>query len=328
MDRDNRWERTAQAFATIAHGEGSCATTAMGAIASAYAEGTTDEFIQPTVIAPRGRPPATITPGDVAIAFNFRSDRMRQLTAALTESGFVEFDRGGWAPDVPIFTLTRYDADLPATVVFPPHDVVMPLARVISDAGLTQFHCAETEKYPHVTYFLNGGREDPFLGETRVVVPSPRVATYDQKPEMSAAAVSDAVVAAIESRAHRFIVVNFANCDMVGHSGVFAATVAAVETVDTCLARVIAATHRAGGVALVTADHGNAEVMIDPVSGGPMTAHTTNPVPAILVTPEDHPARHGSLRPDGVLSAIGPTVLDLLRVALPSDMSTPSLIAP
>ena len=326
MDRDNRWERTLLAFDAIANGRGLTATTPASAILDANANGATDEFIPPTVITSDGTSPWSITPGDVVLEFNFRSDRMRQLTAALSEPDFVGFDRGGWRPNVPILTLTRYDADLSATVIFPPHDVVTPLARAISEAGLAQFHCAETEKYPHVTYFLNGGREDPFPGETRVVVPSPHVATYDMQPEMSAATVTERVVTAITSGQFPFIVVNFANCDMVGHTGVFAAAVAAVETVDACLAQVVDATLVARGVALVTADHGNAEVMVDPLSGGPMTAHTTNPVPVILVTPLDHPAQDHALRHDGNLSAIAPTVLELLNVPIPEAMTTPSLL--
>jgi 2,3-bisphosphoglycerate-independent phosphoglycerate mutase len=222
--------------------------------------------------------------------------------------------------------MTRYEVGLPVTVAFEPHDVVTPLARVVSDAGLQQFHCAETEKYAHVTFFFNGGREAPFPGEQRELIPSPKVATYDLQPSMSANGVADAVVAAIESKEHAFVIVNFANCDMVGHTGVFSAAVAAVETVDGCLDRVLSAVLSAGGVALVTADHGNAEEMIDRVTGGPMTAHTTNPVPVVLVTPEDHLLRHTVLRTDGILSGLAPTVLSLMGLAVPADMTTPSLL--
>jgi 2,3-bisphosphoglycerate-independent phosphoglycerate mutase len=205
-------------------------------------------------------------------------------------------------------------------------DVVNPLARVVSEAGLTQLHAAETEKYPHVTFFLNGGREDPFPGEERALIPSPKVATYDLQPAMSAPEVTDRVVDAIVGGRYDLIVVNFANGDMVGHTGVFDAAVSAIEVVDACLARVVTATLAAGGAALVTADHGNAEEMIDPVSGAPMTAHTTNPVPVILVTPEESALRHVALRVDGRLAAVAPTLLHLLGIAAPIEMTEPSLV--
>ena len=206
-------------------------------------------------------------------------------------------------------------------------DVVYPLARVISEAGYAQLHAAETEKYPHVTFFFNGGQEEAFPGEERILVPSPKVATYDLQPEMSAEPLTDAVVAAIASGGYRFVIVNFANGDMVGHTGVLPAAIRAVETVDTSLGRIVAATLAMGGVVLVTADHGNAEEMIHPVTGAPMTAHTTNPVPVVLVSPEDSPLRHAALRMDGRLASVAPTILQLLGVAAPSDMTEPSLLA-
>jgi 2,3-bisphosphoglycerate-independent phosphoglycerate mutase len=224
--------------------------------------------------------------------------------------------------------MTRYEEGLPVEVAFPPKDVEHPVARVVGEAGLKQFHAAETEKYPHVTFFFNGGREEPFPGEERALVPSPKVATYDLQPEMSASGVTDAVVAAIESGRFDFIIVNFANCDMVGHTGVFEAAVKAVETADTSLGRVLAAIEAAGGVALVTADHGNAEQMIDAATGGPMTAHTTNPVPIILFAPSDDALRHASLRQGAVLSSVAPTVLDLLGIPAPETMDQASLILP
>jgi 2,3-bisphosphoglycerate-independent phosphoglycerate mutase len=220
-----------------------------------------------------------------------------------------------------VLTMTRYEEGLPVRVLFEPHDVVNPLARVISDAGLRQFHCAETEKYPHVTFFVNGGREDPFPGEERTMIPSPKVATYDLQPEMSAIPVADATIAAISSGAYAFVIVNFANCDMVGHTGDFDATVTAVETVDTQLGRVLETVERSGGTALVIADHGNAEEMIDEATGGPMTAHTTNPVPCVLVGCPNVQLREGS-----VLSAVAPTLLKLLGIDLPPEMTTRSLI--
>jgi 2,3-bisphosphoglycerate-independent phosphoglycerate mutase len=222
--------------------------------------------------------------------------------------------------------MARYEEGLPVDVAFPPMDVVNPLARVVSEAGMAQFHSAETEKYPHVTFFLNGGREAPFPGEDRRLVPSPKVPTYDLQPEMSAMAVTDAVVAAIASGAYRLIVVNYANGDMVGHTGVFAAAVTAIETVDACLARVIAATLATNGVALVTADHGNAEEMIVRETGAPMTAHTTNPVPVVLVAPDASPLRHAPLRPVSRLASVAPTLLELLGLPAPPEMTEPSLL--
>jgi 2,3-bisphosphoglycerate-independent phosphoglycerate mutase len=325
MDRDRRWERTRQAYDALVDGIGAEAASAAEALSRAYAEGITDEFIPPTVIA-NGAAPAMILPGDSAIFFNFRADRGRQLAEALVGETFAGWERGARLPDLHLVTLSRYEEGLPAAVAFAPHDVINPLARVVSEAGMTQFHAAETEKYAHVTFFLNGGREAPFPGEDRLLVPSPKVATYDLQPEMSAPAVADAVVEAILSGRYHLIVVNFANPDMVGHTGIFAAAVRAVETVDGCLARVIAATLAVDGVALVTADHGNAEEMIDRESGEPMTAHTTNPVPVVLVAPESSPPRRAALRQDGRLAAVAPTLLQLLGLAPPSEMTEPSLL--
>jgi 2,3-bisphosphoglycerate-independent phosphoglycerate mutase len=210
-------------------------------------------------------------------------------------------------------------------VIFEEKDIDLPLARVISEAGLTQLHVAETEKYAHVTFFLNGGREEPFAGEDRVLIPSPKVATYDLQPEMSAAGVCAAVVDAIEGGRYRFIVVNFANGDMVGHTGVIPAVVKAIETVDACLGQIVGAVHATWGTALVIADHGNAEEEIDPLTGGPMTAHTTNPVPCILVTPDSSDYRHIDLRSNAALSSVAPTILELLGLDPPSSMTSPSL---
>jgi 2,3-bisphosphoglycerate-independent phosphoglycerate mutase len=229
-------------------------------------------------------------------------------------------------PGLHLVTLARYEERLPAEVAFPPMDVVHPLARVISEAGLAQLHAAETEKYPHVTFFFNGGREAPYAGEQRVLIPSPKVATYDLQPEMSAPQLTDAVVAAIASGAFHFVIVNFANGDMVGHTGVLPAAILAVEAADAALGRIVAATLEQGGVALVTADHGNAEEMIDIATGGPMTAHTTNPVPVVLVAPEESPLRHVQLRTDGRLAAVAPTVLQFLGVPAPPDMTEPLLL--
>jgi 2,3-bisphosphoglycerate-independent phosphoglycerate mutase len=325
MDRDRRWDRTRRAYDAIVHGEGERAASAAEVVERAYAAGITDEFIPPTVI-DGGRGPATIAPGDSVIFFNFRADRGRQLSEALVGEGFGGWERGPRVPELHLVTMTRYEEGLPAEVAFAPMDVVNPLARVDSEAGLTQLHTAETEKYPHVTFFLNGGREEPFPGEDRLLIPSPKVATYDLQPEMSARAVTDAVVSGIESGLYRLIVVNYANGDMVGHTGVLPAVVSAIETVDACLARVIAATLAADGVALVTADHGNAEEMIDSATGTPLTAHTTNPVPVILVAPDSSPYRRAPLRQDGRLAAIAPTVLRLLGLPVPPAMTEPPLV--
>nr|MBA2248313.1 2,3-bisphosphoglycerate-independent phosphoglycerate mutase [Chloroflexia bacterium] len=326
MDRDHRWERTSAAFHAIVHGKGHRADDATSAVTSAYERGRTDEFIEPLVLPDSVGGLTQLKSPDVVIFFNFRSDRGRQLTEALSVTDFAHFDRGDYEPPAMIVTLTTYDATLPVEVAFPPHDVEVPLAKAISDAGMTQLHTAETEKYAHVTFFLNGGREAPFPGEDRLLVPSPKVATYDLQPEMSAFAVRLGVVVSIAAGTHDFIIVNFANCDMVGHTGVFDAAVRAVETVDGCLGTILEALRSADGTALVTADHGNAEVMIDLVSGGPFTAHTTNPVPVVLVAPDDHPLRHAALRTDGVLSAVAPTILQLLGITPPIDMTQASLI--
>jgi 2,3-bisphosphoglycerate-independent phosphoglycerate mutase len=325
MDRDHRWQRTQRAYDAIVHGRGERAGSAEEAVSRAYAAGITDEFIPPTVI-DDGSGPATIRPGDSVIFFNFRADRGRQLSEALVGEAFGGWERGPRIPGVHLVTMARYEEGLEAEIAFAPMDVTNPLARVVSEAGLAQFHAAETEKYPHVTFFLNGGREEPFPGESRVLIPSPKVATYDLQPEMNAPELTDAVVGAIESRQYHLIVVNYANGDMVGHTGVFAAAVAAIETVDACLARVIAATLNQDGVALVTADHGNAEEMIDRETGAPMTAHTTNPVPVVLVTPDDHRLRHAPLRQGGRLSAVAPTMLNLMEIAVPDSMTEPALI--
>ncbi|MGE3798746.1 MAG: 2,3-bisphosphoglycerate-independent phosphoglycerate mutase, partial [Thermomicrobiales bacterium] len=327
MDRDKRWERTKLAYDVMTLGSGPSYTSAGAAIEASYRAGVTDEFILPCSIVPPGSDPVTIGPDDSVIFFNFRADRGRQLVQALVLPDFEGFERESDLSDsLRLTTITRYQEGLPVAVAFEPHDVEMPLARVVSEAGLQQFHTAETEKYAHVTFFLNGGREEPFPGEVRNLVPSPKVATYDLQPEMSASGVTDGVVAAIESGDYAFIVVNFANGDMVGHTGVFEAAKTAVETVDACLGRIITALTESGGSAIVTADHGNSEELIDLVTGGPMTAHTLNPVPCVLITPESSPFRHATLRQDGVLANIAPTLLQLMRLPQPAQMTEPSLI--
>lgn len=326
MDRDHRWERTQKAFDAIAHAIGTPAASAHEAIRQSYDAGVTDEFINPAVILDPDGNRHTVGEHDEFIFWNFRSDRGRQLSQALTTVEFGSFDRGGYTPDHPMTTMTTYEESLPVTVAFPSEDVEFPLARAVSEAGKTQFHTAETEKYPHVTFFINGGREEPFPGESRRLVPSPKVATYDLQPEMSAPEVCDGVVEAIESGQYDVIIVNFANGDMVGHTGVIPAVIKAIETVDACVGRIVEALTAAGGIGIFTADHGNAEEEIDIETGGPMTAHTTNPVPLILVAADDHPYRHATLRTDGVLSALAPTVLQLAGVPIPEAMTQQSLI--
>lgn len=328
MDRDRRWERIHKAYAALVDGAGPTAQSAGEALEAAYGAGITDEFLPPTAIVAEGRPVATIQPGDAVIFTNFRNDRARELTHALLDPAFDGFPRARGPLSLEYVTMVEYDPVFArwAKVAFAPHDVTAPLASVIAGHDLTQFHCAETEKYPHVTFFFNGGAEAPFQGEARTLIPSPKVATYDLQPEMSGPEVALAVVKALESHKYDFAIVNFANPDMVGHTGVLSAAIAACETVDSCAGDVVAATLRAGGVALVTADHGNAEVMIDELTGGPFTAHTTSPVPVWLIAPEDDPLRHASLRPGGRLADVAPTLLGLLRLPAPAAMTGTSLI--
>lgn len=329
MDRDRRWDRTKLAYEAMVGGEGPRAASAEEAVRRSYDEGITDEFIVPTVIVrPDDTPVATVQGGDSAVFFNFRTDRPRQLVRAFVQPDFDAFDRGPRIPDLDFVTMTEYEKGLPIPAAFPAEDVTMPLARVLSERGLTQLHAAETEKYAHVTFFFNGGREEPFPGEDRILIPSPReVGTYDHKPEMSAPGVTDETVAAIEAGKYDFVLVNFANADMVGHTGVMSAAIQAVETVDWAVGQVVAAVERRSGVTLITADHGNAEQMIDEETGGPYTAHSVCfPVPFILV-PDSHPELAGAhLRSGGKLADVAPTVLQLLGIAPPPDMTGTSLL--
>lgn len=348
MDRDKRWERTGRAYTALVAGQGETANDARAAITQAYARGESDEFVVPTVIVQNHVPIATIQRGDAVIFTNFRPDRGRQLTRALVlpdlneqiqrhyakqkEEGqqlpAVVWQRERLLEDLHMVTLTQYERNLPVRVAFPPRPVRDPLAAVVSAAGRRQFHVAETEKYPHVTFFLNGGREEPFPGEDRVLVPSPKVATYDLQPEMSAAQVTAELISAVQRDQYDFIVVNYANPDMVGHTGSIPAVVRACETVDACMAQVVPAVLERGGVVLIIADHGNAEQMIDPESGGPHTAHTTNPVPCILVAAPGLGLGPGevSLREGGRLADLAPTLLDLLGLTPADDMTGVSLI--
>jgi 2,3-bisphosphoglycerate-independent phosphoglycerate mutase len=308
MDRDQRWDRTQRAFDAIINGTGELADDPVEAVRRSYERGITDEFIEPVVVT--GRPRLDLA-RDSAIFFNFRPDRARQLVMKLIEAG------------ADITTMTRYAANLEVPVVLPEQKVEETLAQVLAEHGVRQLHVAETEKYAHVTYFFNGGREQEWSGETRVLVPSPRdVPSYDHKPEMSAGEVTERLVQELDRDGYAFAVVNLANPDMVGHTGSIPATVKAVETVDACLGKIVAAVAAKGGVALVTADHGNAEQMLETDGTSPHTAHTTNPVPLIVTDPEV------TLRDTGELSELAPTVLDFLGFDEPLQMTQKGLITP
>ncbi len=317
MDRDNRWERVEKAYSAIVYGEGVRSDDAAAAVERSYAENITDEFVLPTVVNPEG----TMKSGDSVIFFNFRPDRARELTRTFVDPDFAGFVRKDGFFPLHYVCMTQYDATMPnVTVAFHPQSLANTFGQYISDKGLTQLRIAETEKYAHVTFFFNGGVETVYPGEDRVLIPSPKVATYDLQPPMSAPEVTDAVVEKIESDKYDVIVLNFANCDMVGHTGVFAAAVEAVETVDTGVGRVVEAVNKLGGVCLITADHGNADQMYEP-DGSPFTAHTTNPVPFIVTgLPE------AKLRETGCLADIAPTMLKLLKLPQPEEMTGKSLI--
>lgn len=315
MDRDRRWDRTKLAYDAMVHGTGTPVEHPVLAVQAAYQRGETDEFIKPLVHHRNGRPVAVMQDGDGVLFFNYRSDRMRQIVTVLTQENFEEFDRGSRSRLFAV-TMTQYDQTLPIPQAFPPFSLARILAQVLAEQGRTQFRTAETEKYPHVTYFFNGGHEPPYPGEERRLVPSQRVATYDLAPEMSARGITDVLCRTIETGEHDFLLCNYANADMVGHTGVLPAVIKAVETVDGCLARVLSSADKAGCSVLVTADHGNSEMMIDPVSGGVHTAHTTNPVPFVAVG-----AQAASLRAGGSLRDVAPTVLRLLGLEPPADMT-------
>jgi 2,3-bisphosphoglycerate-independent phosphoglycerate mutase len=322
MDRDGRWDRTARAYEVVAGGSEACAPDAVGYIRGQYESGITDEFLPPVSICSDTQGPVRIADGDSVVLFNFRPDRARQMTHALVDSHFGQFERSRVPRDLHCVTMTEYERGLPVRIAYPPEEVRNPLAEVVSRSGARQFHVAETEKYAHVTYFINGGREAPFDGEERLLVPSPKhVPTYELAPEMSAAPVTDAVVEHIRAGGESLIVVNYANPDMVGHTGDFAATVRACQTVDSCLRRVVDAALEAGGAALVTADHGNAEHKIDPETGDALTAHTTNPVPVVLAG-----MGAGALREGGGLCDVAPTVLQAMGLPQPAEMTGRSLI--
>jgi len=321
MDRDQRWERTGRAYAAYVRGEGQRAADAGSAIQASYAAGKTDEFVEPTVITDAaGAPVGCIQDGDGLIFFNFRPDRARQIIRCFTGTAPAAADQPRVKLDV--VCMTQYDASIPAPVAFPPESVDNPVGEVVSKAGLRQLRIAETEKYAHVTYFFNGGRETAFEGEERALIPSPKVATYDQQPEMSAKGITDELLRRLlESNPYDLVVLNFANPDMVGHTGVLEATIQALEVVDACTGRIVERVRALGGITLITGDHGNAEQMID-ADGGPLTAHTTNPVHLILV---DDNRRSAHLR-DGIFADVAPTMLGLLGLGVPSEMTGTSLL--
>jgi 2,3-bisphosphoglycerate-independent phosphoglycerate mutase len=325
MDRDKRWDRVALAYAAMVKGEGFKAASGLQAVTDAYGRGENDEFAKPTVVVNGGGEPlARVRDGDAILFFNFRSDRAREITRAFTQEGFKDFDA---APRPRLSTyvcMTRYDETFTLPVAFGPDQPTEIFPELVSRAGLKQLRCAETEKYAHVTFFFNGGREVQFQGEDRILVPSPRdVKTYDEKPEMSAREVTDKLVPAILSRQYAFILANFANPDMVGHTGILEAAVKAVKVVDECVGRLWAAASQAGMALLVTADHGNCELMVDPVTGQPHTAHTLGPVPFILADPD---FRGAKLRREGVLADVAPTALQVMGLPQPKEMKGLGLV--
>ena len=319
MDRDRRWDRTQRAYDALTCGVGRTARQARTLIDESYAAGVTDEFIEPgVVIDTAGQPLGSLADGDAVVLFNFRADRVRQLTRALAHADFDGFERRA-RPRVHCTTMTEYDATFELPVAFPPAALSASLADVLAGRGLSNLRLAETEKYAHVTYFFNCGEERPYQGEDRILVPSPKVPTYDLQPEMSAAGITAQLVADVDAGRHRVIICNFANADMVGHTGKLDAAVAAVSTLDRCLTEIVTAVERAGGTVVLTADHGNAEQMWDAERREPHTAHTCNPVPIVLVQRELR-GRGYALR-DGSLRDVAPTMLGILGVAPPAAMT-------
>ena len=317
MDRDNNWDRVEKAYSAMVYGEGVESCCAVKAIGDSYANEVTDEFVLPTVINKEG----TVKPNDSVVFFNFRPDRAREITRTFVDPDFKGFERKNGFFPVKFVCFTQYDATMPnVSVAFKPQSLVNTLGEYISSKNMTQLRIAETEKYAHVTFFFNGGVEKVYEGEDRILVNSPKVATYDLQPEMSAYEVTDKCVAAIESGKYDMIILNFANCDMVGHTGIFEAAVKAVEAVDECVGKVTDAIAKLGGVSLITADHGNADKMFDE-DGSPFTAHTTNPVPFCVV---GYPCK---LREGGRLADIAPTMLEIMGLEQPAEMNGESIIS-
>lgn len=316
MDRDNRWERVEKAYAAMVYGEGVAADCPVCAVKKSYEDGVTDEFVVPAVV----KGGAVIEPEDSVIFYNFRPDRAREITRTLVDPDFKGFERRNGFFPLTYVCMTQYDATMPnVEIAFKPQTLVNTMGEYMSSLGMKQLRIAETEKYAHVTFFYNGGVEKQYDGEDRILVKSPAVATYDLQPEMSAYEVTDKLLAAIESNKYDVIILNYANCDMVGHTGVFEAAVAAVEAVDTCVGKIVSAIRAKDGVAIITADHGNADKMIDE-DGEPFTAHTTNPVPFCVI------GYDCTLREGGVLADIAPTMLRILNLPQPEEMSGKSII--
>ncbi|HEV8337752.1 MAG TPA: 2,3-bisphosphoglycerate-independent phosphoglycerate mutase [Candidatus Polarisedimenticolia bacterium] len=323
MDRDNRWDRTEKAYRAIVRRQGEEYDSAEAAIETQYGRGVTDEFLLPSVIRIRGDASlGAVRDGDGVLFFNFRADRARQLTRAFIEDGFDRFDRDP-RPRLSAFAgMTRYDRTFAIPAVFPPQNVEGSFGQALSAAAMPQLRLAETEKYAHVTFFFNGGEERAYAGEERILVPSQKVATYDLKPEMSAAEIARELIRKVGEKKDLVVILNFANCDMVGHTGVYPATVAAVETVDRCVGQVVGAIQEKGGTAIITADHGNAEQMVDEATGEPHTAHTTNPVRLLAVSER---LKGKKLREEGLLADVAPTLLEILELEAPTQMEGRSL---
>jgi 2,3-bisphosphoglycerate-independent phosphoglycerate mutase len=321
MDRDKRWDRVQTAYDLLTEGKADYhASNAMAGLTLAYERGETDEFVKATTIYAEDKQPITVQDGDCVIFMNFRADRAREITQAFIDKDFHGFTRAVW-PNVNFVTLTEYDATFAVPIAFPPERLDNLLGEYLSSLGLNQLRIAETEKYAHVTFFFNGGVETPYSNEDRILIPSPKVSTYDLKPEMSAFEVTDALVNAIKTEKYDVIICNFANPDMLGHTGNLAAAIQAIEVIDTCIGRIITALHDVGGEAIITADHGNAEMMFDHCTGQPHTAHTQELVPFIYVG-----RRARICKTDGILSDIAPTMLYLLGIAQPNEMTGKSIV--
>lgn len=326
MDRDQRWDRTEKAYLAITGQLDNVGENPEKVILDSYKQKVTDEFIEPAVVVDRQNQKHQLKDNDCLIFFNFRPDRIRQILKALVLQDFNNFERGKVFNNLFVVTLTEYEKNLPVSVAFPPETIKLPLTRIISENGLRQLHIAETEKYAHVTYFLNGGREEPYPGEERVLIPSPKVATYDLKPEMSALEVTETAIKKLSSGIYDFLVVNYANPDMVGHTGKILETTKALEAVDACLGKIARIVESLNGALVVTSDHGNAEQLIDPMTGQPDTAHTTNPVPIII----SHPSLSGlkgNFLTQGSLSDVAPTILKLMGLSIPGSMTGRSLLS-
>jgi 2,3-bisphosphoglycerate-independent phosphoglycerate mutase len=333
MDRNQNWDRVQKGYEAIIGTSKTTAKDPLETIRISYQRNLSDEYIESTTIVDeQGKPVGPVQEGDSVIFFNFREDRARQLTKAFVEENFTGFTRSNFIKNLEFITMVEYEAGLPVKVAFPPQKITSCLAKLISEYGKTQLHIAETEKYAHVTYFFNGGKEEAYFGEDRVLVPSPQVASYDLSPEMNAASVTEKILAGLQAQKYDFILVNYANADMIGHTGNFDAAVKAIEALDHCLGKLVTGTLAAGGALIITSDHGNAEIMIDPKTGEKITEHSSNPVPCFLITPDNKKERTETqlMRPqsmvDGMLVDIAPTVLELMGIPPSEEMVGNSLL--